>query len=80
MFFRCGATQQLDSLVPGRLQRHSLRASSSRSSILPSLGIAVLPSDLSLAALLISFSALNLDLHCAEDIDELNPEPSSLDC
>ena len=36
----------------------------------------MLPSDVSPVALDISFSALNLGLHCVEDIDE----PSSLDC
>ena len=40
----------------------------------------MLPSDVSPAALDISFSTLNLGLHCVEDIDEINTEPSSLGC
>ena len=60
--------------------RRSLRAPSSSSSMLLSLGIAVLPSDVSPATLDRSFSALSLGFHSVEDIDELNPEFSSLGC
>ena len=41
--------------------------------MLPSLGFAVLPSDVSPAALDASLSALSLGLHCVEDTDVVNP-------
>ena len=59
--------------------RNSLRVSSSSSSVLPSLGIAVLPSDASPATLDTSFSVRSLGLHCIEDTDKLTPESSSFD-
>ena len=48
--------------------------------MLPTLGIAVLPSNVSPATLDMFHSGLNLSLHCVDDIDELNLQPSSPDC